>query len=239
MMPLLLLLLALSPQELVQRVENLLRSSTSVGEYQMEILRPRFHRTLRFRFWDDRAGDRSLVLILEPPKDRGTVFLKIQTDLWMYLPRVRRTVRIPPSMMMNAWMGSDFTNDDVARSSSLSRDYLPQLLDQRGDTVWLELTPKPEAPVVWDRIVLKMLLPNLPLEEHYYNARGEEVRVITFSEVKTLHGRRLPTVLEAVPLNRPGHRTVLRLLDVQFDVPMKDSWFQVTRLEEISTRGGP
>ncbi len=239
MVALLLILFALTPQELVQRVETLLRSQTSVGEYQMEISRPHFHRTLRFRFWDDRTDDRSLVLVLEPPRDRGTVFLKLHTDLWMYLPRVRRTVRIPPSMMMNAWMGSDFTNDDVARSSSLSRDYVPRILEQRGDTVLLELVPRPEAPVVWDRILLKVQLPDLPLEERNFNARGEEVRRITFREVKTLHGRRLPTVMEAVPLNRPGHRTVLRLLEVQFDVPMKDAWFQVSRLEDISARGGP
>lgn len=240
MLPLLLAVtLALDPHLLVQRVENLLRSQTSVGEYEMEIHRPRFQRTLRFRFWDDRREDRSLVVVLAPPKDRGTVFLKIKTDLWMYLPRVRRTVRIPPSMMMNSWMGSDFTNDDVARSSSISQDYEPRILEQKGDTVTLELRPKPDAPVVWDRIVLEMLLPNLPLVEHFYNARGEEVRVITFREVKTLHGRRLPTVMEAVPLNRPGHKTVLRLVDVRFDVPMQASWFQVSRLEEISTRGGP
>ena len=240
MLPLLLAVtLALDPHLLVQRVENLLRSQTSVGEYEMEIHRPRFQRTLRFRFWDDRREDRSLVVVLAPPRDRGTVFLKIKTDLWMYLPRVRRTVRIPPSMMMNSWMGSDFTNDDVARSSSISQDYEPRILEQRGDTVVLELRPKPDAPVVWDRIVLEMLLPNLPLVEHFYNARGEEVRVITFREVKTLHGRRLPTVMEAVPLNRPGHKTVLRLVDVRFDVPMRASWFQVTRLEEISARGGP
>ncbi len=235
----LLLALALDPHQLVQQVEDLLRSQTSVGEYRMEVVRPRFRRTFRFRFWDDRPGDRSLILILEPPKDRGTVFLKIQTDLWMYVPRVRRTVRIPPSMMMNSWMGSDFTNDDVARSSSISRDYEPAIQSQQGDTVTLVLTPRPEAPVVWHRIVLRMVLPNLPLEEHFYNARNEEVRVVYFRQVRRLHGRRLPTVMEAVPLNRPGHKTVLTLLDVRFDVPMKDQWFQVTRLEEISARGGP
>lgn len=231
---LLLSLLALDAQELVARVENLLRSQTSVGVYEMQVIRPGFRRTFRLRFWDDRVHDRSLILILDPPRDRGTVFLKRGTDLWMYLPRVRRIIRIPPSMMMNSWMGSDFTNDDVARSSSISRDYIPKILEQKGDTVVLELRPRPEAPVVWNRILLTLQLPDLPLKEEFFGKEGEAVRALFFREPKRLSGRRLPTVMEAIPLGKPGHKTVLRLADVTFDVPIPDHLFDANRLEQIS-----
>lgn len=225
-----------SAKQIMENVEGLLRGRTSAGVYEMEVVRPDFGRTVRFKFWDDRTSDRSLILILSPRKDRGTAFLKVGTDLWMYIPKVRRTVRIPPSMMLNSWMGSDFTHDDVSRESSISRDYVPRLLKQREDTVLVELRPKPEAGVVWDRVEFTVLLPNIPLKAIYFDEEGHPVRAVSFSQVRRMGGRRIPTVMEAVPLDRPGHRSILRLKEVKFDVPLDPKLFTLEQLERITRR---
>ncbi len=230
---------ALTPETIIQKAEDLLRGQTSQGTYEMVLIRPTYQRTVRFRFWEKRGNpDRSLIIIDAPPKDKGTVFLKEGINLYMYLPRVRRTLRLPPSMMLNPWMGSDFTNDDLVRASSLQEDYIAELVTDStyGDTTLytLRLTPKPDAPVVWSGILYQVKVPGyLPVAALYLDEQGDTVRQILFREVRTMHGRTLPTVMEVVPLNKEGHRTILRLLDVQFDVSIPDRMFSLQAIETL------
>ncbi len=229
----------LEAEEIIRRAEDLLRGHTSKGTYEMILVRPTYERTVKFRFWEKRGQpDRSLIIIDAPPKDKGTVFLKEGINLYMYLPRVRRTLRLPPSMMLNPWMGSDFTNDDLVRASSLQDDYTAELVSDStyGDTTLytVRLTPKPDAPVVWSGILYQVKVPGfLPVSALYLDEQGDTVRQILFREVRTLHGRTLPTVMEVIPLNKEGHRTILRLLDVEFDVPIPDRMFSLQAIETL------
>ncbi len=180
-------------EDLVQKAEDLLRGLTSTGTYTMIVTRPSWTRRYTIRFWDQREGDKSFVVIEEPVRDRGTAFLKLKNDMWMYIPRVERIIRIPPSMMMNSWMGSDFTNDDLVKESSISRDYDKTILERkrRGKytTYTLQLTPKPDAPVVWGKIVYTLKIPgHIPVRAEYYNERGELIRYMTFERVRKMGG---------------------------------------------------
>jgi outer membrane lipoprotein-sorting protein len=226
--------------ELVHRAENVLRGQTAEMLAAMTIERPRWTRTVRFRSWDDRANDRSFIRILEPAKDRGSGFLKVEQTLWTYLPAVERTTRLPPSMLLQPWMGSDFTNDDLVRESSLIDDYTARLLGEReidGRTaIGVELVPKPEAPVVWAKIELWLEKERLaPLVGSYFDEpeKGsyQAVRSMRYSDVRMVQGRPLPHTWEIESLDKPGSKTRVVLEEIVFDRPMPDELFTQKNLE--------
>jgi hypothetical protein len=200
----------------------------------MTVTTPRWTRTLEFHSWDDRAGDRSFTRILAPRKDRGTGFLRKGTHLWTYLPRVERVMRIPPSMMLQSWMGSDFTNDDLVRESSFVTDYDPKELGEKEvegrALVGLELIPHEDAPVVWGRVELwierERLAPRLFIYfEETEGGQFARVRTLVFDDIREVQGRPLPHLWEMIPEDKPGHRTVVRLDEALFDEPMDDELF--------------
>ena len=230
----------LDARQLVERAEDALRGETSEMKATMNITTPRWKRELSFRSWDDRLGDRSFTRILSPKKDRGTGFLRVRNTLWTYLPRVERTTRIPPSMMMQPWMGSDFTNDDVARESSLVDDYTAKLIGEReidGTLAWgVELIPYEDAPVVWSKIeawvVAEVFAPYLYL---YFDepdpGRFELVRRMHFSDVRQVNGRPVPHQWRIEPLDKPGHSTAIRLDEIKLDDPLDPDLFTQEHLK--------
>jgi len=220
--------------EIVKRAEDALRGNTAEMKLRMTITTPRWTRELVVRSWDDRAHDRSFTRVLEPPKDKGTAFLREKDAFWTWLPRVERAMRIPPSMMLQSWMGSDFTNDDLARESSLSKDYTAKLAGE--DTLdgvaayRLELLPKPEAPVVFAKLELWIEKARLaPLLFVYYDepepGHFSELRRLRFSDVRDVQGRPLPHVWEMTPLDKPGHSTRVTLEEAALDQKLDDRIF--------------
>ncbi len=230
-------LLSLSAQDIVKGVENLQRGTTSQGTYYMEVIRPDYRTSYTMRFWDDRAHDRSLVVIVESStgKDDGSVFLKKNNNLWMFLPKAGKNMRMPPSMMLDPWMGSDLTNDDLVKESSISKDYNATIVSQKGDEYLLELQPKPDAPVVWGKVLLSVKMPGyIPVKAEYYDEDGVLVRSLVYSDVKLMGGRRMPTKMEVIPKDKPGHKTVLRVKSVEFDVRISDDHFDVNQMQRWS-----
>ncbi len=234
-----LFLLAITAEDIVRGAEDLMRGMSSWGVYRMEVYRPGTSFWLEAEFWDDRSADKSLVVITDAsnPRDVGNVFLKRGRELWVYMPRVRKTTRMPPSMMAEAWMGSDLTNDDLVKEASLSRDYDPQILrtERAGSKTRyvLELVPKPGAPVVWGKIVISILLPGyVPEWAEYYDERGELVRRVVYSDVKRMGGRLLPTRMEVQPVEKPGYKTVLIIKKVKFNVKIPPERFEVSKMAQ-------
>lgn len=198
-------------------------------------------RTVRFRSWEDREGKRSFIRIFEPSKDAGTGFLKVESNLWMYVPRVERTMRIPPSMMLQSWMGSDFTNDDLVRESSEIDDYdhrwlgvEPSLASAGGVRAYvIEYVPHEDAPVVWGRIVSWIGAEGYaPLRQEFYDEDGERLRVMEFSDHRVVDGRHLPHRWSLTPLDKPGHSTRIELIDPRFDFEIDPSVFTRRFLEK-------
>lgn len=225
---------------LIRRVEDSLRGETSMIKMVMTTTTPRWTRSLAFRTWDDSAQKRSFTRILEPKKDRGTGFLKLGTTLWTYLPRVERTTRMPPSMLLQSWMGSEFTNDDVVRQSSMADDYTAEFLgdeDCGGVTcVGIRLTPLESAAVVWGRIDASVEKDGLaPRTFMYYDEpqpnEFEVIRKLHFSDIRPVQGRSFPHHWEMEPLEKPGHRTVIVVEEVEFDLPLSDDLFTKANLK--------
>jgi len=223
-----------SAAEIVKSAEDALRGDSSEIKLKMTITTPRWTRELVVRSWDDRRKDRSFVRVLEPEKDKGTAFLRDRDAFWTWLPRVERAMRIPPSMMLQSWMGSDFTNDDLARESSLEKDYTPVLVGEKeldGVAAWeLELRPHADAPVVWAKLELWIEKARYaPLLYAYYDepkpGQFEELRRLRFSDVSLVQGRPLPHSWVMTPLDKPGHTTKVEILEVKLDEPLGDDIF--------------
>jgi hypothetical protein len=231
----------LDVRDLVRRAEDALRGKTATMLLRMTITTPRWTRELLIRSWDDHDGDRSFSRVLEPPKDKGTGFLRDHDAFWTWLPKVERAMRIPPSMMLQPWMGSDFTNDDLARESSLEKDYEPRALGEKpvaGVAAYgIELLPKPEAPVVWARLEIWIEKERFaPLLFVYFDepepGRFEAIRELRFSDVRTVDGRPLPHDWLMVPNDKPGHSTRVRLEEAAFDRPLDDAIFTQKNLRQ-------
>lgn len=221
-------------REILQRMESLLWANTMRGDFEMQITTPRWQRTLALKVWMDRPK-RSFVRVVAPAKEAGIGSLRIASEMWNYLPSVERTIKIPPSMMLQPWMGSDFTNDDLVKQSSAIDDYTHKVLGQvvlDGEAAWqIESIPKPEAAVVWDRILYWVRKSDgVPLKEEFYNERGELVRVMSFSQVRRVGGREVPTRWEMRPLAKPGNTTVIVIKDAAYDVPLDDDIFSQRNL---------
>ena len=222
-----------SAREVAERVEATFRGEASFLDATMIVKSPRLPepRRVRFQSWDDRAGKRSFIRILEPAKDRGVGFLKLHPNLWSWVPRVERTIRIPPSMMLQSWMGSDFTNDDLVRESSVLDDYEHRWLgvdsNYRGGRAWVIVyRPREGAPVVWGRIVAWVDPSRLvPLRQEFYDEAGVKLRVMTLGDLRDVGGRSYPHRWSMIPLDKPGHETAIEVNQIRFDEKFDDEVF--------------
>jgi hypothetical protein len=179
--------------------------------------------------------DYSLVRVLSPAREAGTATLKVERDIWNYLPRVDRTIRVPGAGMGGSWMGSHFTYDDLVRESSMVDDYEIEVSfeGERGGTeLWeFDLTPLPEAPVVWSRLELEVRKDDrMPLAIRYFDDRGDLARTMEFSGFREMGGRLVPTVMAMKPEDKPGESTTLRYAELEFDIGLEPAFFSLERL---------
>lgn len=218
-------------EALLRKVDELYRGESSEVSISMEIVTPDWERTLEMQAWSI-GMEKTFIRILAPKKDRGVATLKLDDEMWMYYPKINKAIKVPPSMMMSSWMGSDFTNDDLVKESSLADDYNIDREDT-DTTHILTLVPKEDTVTVWAKIVVVINREDLmPIEQWYYNERGEQVRQMKFLENKDFNGRVLPARLEMIPLNKEGHKTVIVYNDVKIDVEIDEDIFTWRHLKE-------
>jgi outer membrane lipoprotein-sorting protein len=226
----------LTGRRVAERAEVAMRSDRTYLRGQMTVISPRLatDRVVAFENWDDRPGKRSFIHILAPPKDAGTTFLKLHPNLWMFIPRVERVMRIPPSMMLQSWMGSDFTNDDLVRDSSQLDDYDHELLgidpappghdDLRAYVVVYR--PHEDAAVVWGKIVMWIETEHsTPLYEEFFDEAGVRLRAMRFGDIRQVGDRRYPYAWSMKPLDKEGHETRIQVDEIEFDVQIPDEVF--------------
>lgn len=226
-------------ETVVDYFEDLYRSESSISEVKMIVSRPRNTRTLQMKVWT-RGREKTLIVIQAPPREKGTASLKVGDNLWNYFPRIRRTIRIPPSMMLSSWMGSDFTNDDLVRESSYSEDYTYELVGRSDDPDgWLiRFTAKPDLVGLWNSFEL-IVSPDgrIPIKAFYYDRRDRLARTIEWSDVKVFDNRRLPARMTLIPKDKnediegTPYKTELIYLDIDFDADVPERTFSLSRLE--------
>lgn len=222
-----------SLEEVTRRLDDLYQSSGSIARVEMTSVTPRRSRTLRMRIWT-RGENRALIVIESPSREAGTATLRRDRNLWNYLPRISRTIRVPPSMMLSSWMGSDLTNDDLTQSSSYRTDFIGTMVGRSNDpSGWLIRYDAREGVVgLWRRIEFVVNDDgSLPIQARYYDRRMRLARTIRYEDVREMDGRRIPTRMVIVPHDREGHRTEMRYLSMDFDANVSESTFSLTELE--------
>ncbi len=223
-----------SARDIIDRVDRIMRGESSYGVATMEVVTENWERSMTMEVWS-LGTEYSLIRITAPNKEAGTATLKAGDDIWNYLPRVDRSIKIPASLMMGAWMGSHFTNDDLVKESRLIEDYDIEIQfegERDGADVWeFVLTPKPEAAVVWGRITYEVRKDDLmPTWARYYDEDDTLVRTMTFSDYRVMGGRLVPAAMDMLPEDKPGERTSVRYSEIEFDIEIDESFFSLRSL---------
>ena len=225
---------------LLDRTDDLLRGKSSRGKMTMKVVTARFTRELTLEQWS-RGKDQFLVRILEPQKERGTATLRNGQDIWNYLPKVERVIKVPASMMGGAWMGSHVTNDDLVKQSRLADDFTARIVFEGArdgrELLEVELLPRPDAVVVWGKLLVRIGkavggAAELPLSIDYFDEEKKLARQLTFDDYTKMGGRTLPARTRIVPTDKPGESTELIYQDLEFDLPLEDSFFSLRTLQK-------
>jgi hypothetical protein len=199
----------------------------------MEIVTPRWQRTLLMDSWSE-GTDKTFIRIKEPIKEKGVATLRIENEMWNYLPKTNKVIKIPPSMMMSSWMGSDFTNDDIVKEFSLFEDYSYEFIEidsGRDDMYYINCIPREDLPVVWGNIVIAARKSDyIPAWQKYYDEKGNLMRISTFSDIKEFGDRFIPATMDIIPQNKEGHKTVVRYLKAEFDIKLDNELFTLRNL---------
>ncbi|MGB7723863.1 MAG: outer membrane lipoprotein-sorting protein [Bryobacteraceae bacterium] len=220
---------------IARKCDAALKGKTEHGSASMTVRTPEWQRTLEMTFWYD-YPDKTLIRMTAPAKDAGTGTLRLGTNMWTYLPSVERVIKIPPSLMLQSWMGSDFTNDDLVKESSLPTDYTHRIeaeTTEGGDLCYrLIATPKPNAAVVWGKLVVLIRTADfLPRREEYYDEQGALQKTLYFDEFRKTGSRTYPMRWRMVSHNKPGHETILTFSSLEFDQPLPANIFTRQNLE--------
>lgn len=223
--------------EIVRRADAHLRGESTTAEITMTIVRPSWTRSVSMKSWS-RGTDFSMILITAPARDKGTAFLKRQNEIWNWVPSIGRSVKMPPSMMMQSWMGSDFTNDDLVRESSAVNDYNHTLVRSEvlnGTEVYvIDMTPKSDAAVVWGRVRTFITKDHYnQIRTEFYDEFDELVSVMTASDLKTFDGRVLPSRMEIAPVDKPGQSTILVYESLKYNANNPESFFSVQNMRRL------
>lgn len=226
-----------SAKKIVKKADEKMRGETLQSEMTMKIVRPKWSRTVTMKMWA-KDPDYSLILITAPAKEKGQVFLKRKTEMWNWVPSIERMIKIPPSMMTQSWMGSDFTNDDLLQQSSIVNDYTHTLIDsetiQQLECYKIKLIPKPDAPVVWGKIIMWISKKKYHLlKTKYYDEDGYLVNIETMTNIKIMDNREIPTKMEITPVDEKGHKTIIEIKSILFNKSISDDFFSQQNMKRV------
>ena len=228
-------LFAQTAEEIISKAENAIKGESAHGTVKMTVKTPDYTRELTMESWYI-GNDKALIIIESPRKEAGNKTLKIGNEMWTYLKNTETTIKVPPSMMLQSWNGSDFTNDDIVRESNLADDYNQRIIDEENfndELCWkILLDPKPDAPVVWGKLLYWVRKKdNLPAKVEYYDEKDKLMRYMSFSNVKNMDGRTIPANWTMHNVAKENHSTIIELLSMNFDVKIPEKIFSFRELE--------
>lgn len=240
LIPIAVLLTLMRPEtaeEIVQKAYDKMYGESSYSEMEMKIIHTDWERTIKFKSWT-LGTEYSLTLVTYPAREEGKTFLKRNDQMWRWSPVINRMIKLPPSMMSQGWMGSNYTNDDIMNESSIVEDYIPEILGEETinghDCHKIRLQPKEDAPVVWGGIITWITKQGFnQLRAEYYDEEGKLIKTHNLSDMKILDGRNIPTTFEIVPENEEGQRTVVKILDINFDTGYNEPFFSFQNMKQV------
>lgn len=228
---------AQTAKEVIEQMDQQMHGETSYTEMKMTIIRPGWQRTMTMKSWS-KGEDYNLILVTGPARDKGIAYLKRGREMWNWQPSIDRVVKMPPSMMTQSWMGSDFTNDDLVRQASIVEDYTHKMLGSasiEGKSCYkIELRPKEESAVVWGKIIMWVTKENhLQLKVEFYDEDDYLVNSMLGKNIQSLGGRLMPTKLEVIPADEEDHKTVIEYLDAKFNQSIPNQTFSIQYMKRV------
>lgn len=223
--------------EIIKKSNDNINGLTSKSISKMTIIRPDWTREVEMKTWS-KGSEYYLIYITSPARDIGQVFLKRNLELWNWMPSIGRMIKLPPSMMMQSWMGSDFTNDDLLKQSSIVKDYKHKIIGEEeieGHVCWIiELIPHPEAPVVWGKIVMTVTKEHyLQLKVEFFDETLELVNTMIGSNIQDVGDRVIPKKMEMTPADKPGNKTIFEYSEIKFNDDLNTSFFSKQNMKRV------
>ena len=224
-------------KDIVKKADDKAKGKTSIASITIQTIRPNWSREMSVKAWT-KAKDLTLILVLAPAKEKGVVFLKRKKEVWNWIPSIERNIKMPPSMMSQSWMGTDFTNDDLVKEASIIEDYTHSFLEDAivdgRECYKIQLLPKPKSAVVWGKIIMCIDKKDfIMLYVEYFDEEEKLVNVMHCSDIKLLGGKILASKMEMTPVNKKGNKTVLLYNSLSFDIPLEDSFFSTQNLTKV------
>lgn len=224
-------------REIVRRADEKMRGNTLQAEMTIRTVRPSWTREMTVKAWT-KGTQYSMILIKSPQKDEGISFLKRQKEVWNWMPVLERIIKLPPSMMSQSWMGTDFSNDDLVKESSVLEDYDHSIL---GDTIIgertcyrIQMIPKPEAAVVWGKLIVCIDKKDyLELNTKFYDEDGELINIMNGYDIKLMDNRLIPTRMEMIPMDKKNQKTELIYKQVFYNRPIDNSFFSLEKMKNL------
>lgn len=228
----------LTPKQIVKKADQVLKGvATTKATLIIKTVRKKWSREMVLKSWA-KGTELSMILITSPLKDKGTVFLMKNKEVWNWIPAIERTIKMPPSMMMQNWMGTDFTNDDLVKESSIVEDYTHKII---GDSTIdgrvcykMEMIPKEDAAVAWGRIVSFIDKKDFfQLKAEFYDEDDELVNIMQSSDIKMMGGKMLPTKMEMIPVEKKEQKTIMIYTSLVFNELIKEGFFSTQNMKRV------
>lgn len=219
----------ISAYEIIKKADEKFQGESNYGEFTMEIIRPDWSRTLSFKSCN-KGTEYSITLVTAPPKEKGQTFMKRENDLWSWNPTINRLIKLPPSMLAQGWMGSDYSNDDILKESSVVVDYNHTIIGNEiiagKDCFKIQMIPKEEAAVVWGKVIKWISKDGyLQLKTEYYDEDDYLIRTEVCSEIKKMSDREIPTRIEIIPEEEPENRTIVTITNIIYNIDVRETFF--------------
>jgi len=229
-------LFSMTATEIIKKSEDAVRGRTQMGVFEITIKTRKWTRTMKMKSWEQRKGRKSFSEITAPKKDAGNRFLLIKNEMRHFIPGLQKAIKISPSMMLQSWMGSDFTNDDIVKESSITKDYHHKLSGSEKvdgfDCYRVELIPKKGAAVVWGKIIyFARKKDSLPVREEFYNQHGVMKKFMTMSEFKNMGGRVIPTLYKMQTVKKKNRYTLMKINYIRFNARIPSRVFTIQNLK--------
>jgi outer membrane lipoprotein-sorting protein len=228
---------AQTAKEIVKKADEKFRGTTSQVQLTIKTVRTNWSRSMDVKAWM-KGSDYSMILIQSPAKDKGIAFLKRKKEVWNWMPSLERTIKLPPSMMSQSWMGTDFTNDDLVKEASIVNDYEHSFagdttIDNRPCYI-IQMIPKPEAAVVWGKLVVCIDKKDfLELHTRFFDEDGRLVNIMNAYDIKMMDNRLIPTRFEMIPVDKKNQKTEMIYRDIKYNRPIDDGFFTAEKMKTL------
>ena len=226
----------LDPEKILDRVDDIYRSNASHGIITLSVTTVNWQRTLTLEQWS-KGEDKHLIRILKPKKEKGLATLRVDKNIWNYMPKVKRVVKIPSSMMSSSWMGSHFTNDDLVKQSRMAEDYTFSItfegMQEEKNIVEITCIPKKNVAVVWGKVEVVVYRDDyIPIRMIYYDEDLLLSRTLEFGDIQMMDGKMIPTRMSMIPVDEPNESTVVSWEEIQFGISIDDEFFSLRKLQQ-------